>query len=337
VYIDKIAPVEYNLPIVKNVAKGSKDKFIEGTEGYLLVTSQRYKDLATGFGRQIFIAPSMDDDTARMLCRKIKSSKIKRIISIGSGRVIDIAKLASKKCKVSHTAIPACLSTNCFATDKTTLFVNGVKKTVSSRVPDKVVIDLALLAQYPNMNIYGAIELMSSATALLDWEIADRENRESVDEVFYNDALKLAESSLCIIKNGLDSSDKLWGLVCLLSKSGKIVQEYGCGRPVSGSEHILSAAIENHYRCPHGASLYIALAVAQALQSKISFKKIINLDPLYKMEAFRHDVTSLFERKKIADLLSNVSPRPNRFTCLDLAKHEDLKKSVKDVCNDLFE
>lgn len=108
------------------------------------------------------------------------------VISIGSGTVTDIAKHAchnfEKKngCRLAYAAYPTANSVGAYTSNVAAVYVNGVKRSLDSRLPDAVVYDLETLRDAPYaMTVAGAGEMLVCFTSFPDWLIAHRLGMDS--------------------------------------------------------------------------------------------------------------------------------------------------------------
>ena len=89
------------------------------------------------------------------------------VVSVGSGTVTDVAKDASMRAGgIPFVVVQTAVSVNAFSDDMAVLLRDGVKRTVPSRWPDVLIVDLAVIAGAPaDMNRAGFGELCSMFTA----------------------------------------------------------------------------------------------------------------------------------------------------------------------------
>ena len=310
---------------------------LEENKDMLLVTSARYlKQLPYNIDQNKLILVNFANITETdLILDLIKKYQPKNLIGYGSGKVIDISKYSSFVSNTKFIAIPSCLSTNCYFTDKSTLFIDNIKNTLPSKIPEKVIFDWDIIRKNQFMNRCGNIELLSSLTALVDWQIAQDNHQENINIKIYRQAFKIAIKASEMFfskKNKIKTQSKL------LHQSGSIAVSYGSGRPVSGSEHILASIIENHYHCPHGLALSISIPLVLRFQEKLDYKQIIpNFDQIFiKTFPFKNYIRDNMDKKTIYNLLSGVNPRKDRYSVIDKIKNKDFLKILGQTVDDLF-
>ncbi len=319
------------------VIKKDVSEVLSSFPNSLVVTSDRYEPIIKPLltNQAIILVSQNELAESHKIAEMIKSGQFHEVIAIGSGKAIDSAKYACFLTNTYLSVVPACLSTNCFFTDKSTLF-DGVKKhTTDSRIPDEIVFDWNLIRRHMLMNNCGLLELLSSSTALVDWQIARDKGIETINQKIYDGGIDLVRGALEMLDGEKYDMDKH---VSLLEKSGDLVIEYKTGRPVSGSDHIISSYIESHYRCPHGIALFIAIPIGLTLQGYMGyptqFQDIITR--IYSLQEFKNYIISSMDKQTLIEQLSKITPRPDRYSVVDLVTKEQIKDASEEVLNAIF-
>ena len=94
------------------------------------------------------------------------------VVTIGSGTITDIGKAATRN-GTPLVAVQTATSVNGYADSFSVLLHRGVKRTMTSRWPDTLLIDAAILrAAPPELNLAGVGDLMAMFTATSDWYLA---------------------------------------------------------------------------------------------------------------------------------------------------------------------
>ena len=196
------------------------------------------------------------------------------IVALGSGTICDIAKEASRELGVADVTVQTANSVNAFSDDMAVLLIRGVKRTVPSRWPTALVVDLTVLADAPPaLNRAGVGELTAMFTAPADWRLAaafgmDRTWDRRVVGLFTDGADALLEAAPLVTTS---DPSALRSLADLMTLSGLALGIAGRTSPISGTEHTVShlldmvAAREGERTGLHGAQVGVAaLAVAVA-------------------------------------------------------------------------
>jgi glycerol-1-phosphate dehydrogenase [NAD(P)+] len=206
------------------------------------------------------------------------------LVAVGSGTVCDIAKEASRILDAPYVVVQTANSVNAFSDDMAVLLVNGVKRTMPSRWPSALVIDLAVLGDAPPaLNRAGVGELAAMFTAPADWRLAaafgmDPTWDRRVVDLFRDGAAELLEAAPLATSH---DPRGLRTLAELMTLSGLALGIAGRTSPISGTEHTVShlldmaAAREDRRTGLHGAQVGVA-----ALAVSVAWRRILDsLDP----------------------------------------------------------
>ena len=197
-------------------------------------------------------------------------NSLNAIIGVGGGKALDFAKYASHLLKLPFISVPTSASNDGFCSPNSSLLVDGHRKSVKSSIPFGVVADLEIIRESPQACIYSGLgDMISKITALWDWKKSFLKGYER-----YNDfASLMAYNSLDIlfIKHSFDtlSPEFQRSLVTSLLMSGISMEIAGTSRPASGSEHLISHALDNISKYPkmHGLQVGTASYLCALLQN----------------------------------------------------------------------
>jgi glycerol-1-phosphate dehydrogenase [NAD(P)+] len=169
-------------------------------------------------------------------------------VVVGSGTMTDLAKEGTHLAgSVPLVAVQTAASVNAFSDDMAVLLKDGAKRTVHSRYPDVLLIDLATLADAPPaMNLGGFGDLIATWTAPADWYLS---NAVGFDTTYH-------PAPVAIIREGCrelleDAArlrerdpEALQRLARVLTLSGFTMGFAGVTAPCSGTEHLISHLID---------------------------------------------------------------------------------------------
>ncbi len=221
------------------------------------------------------------------------------IVGIGGGKALDFSKFCAHLLKIPFISVPTSTSNDGFCSPSASLIVDGKRKTVKSSIPFGVVVDLDVIRSSPQICLYSGIgDMVSKITALYDWKQAAEKGLDR-----YNDfASMLAYNSLDLLflKHSTDikSPEFQRSLVTSLLMSGIAMEVAGTSRPASGSEHLISHALDSVSKRPrmHGLQVGVATYLCVLLQNNPStdgvrdtlmttgFFEYVMQDPLSKNE-----------------------------------------------------
>lgn len=190
------------------------------------------------------------------------------ILSVGSGTIVDIAKVVSARLGLPHVAVQTAASVNGFSDDQSVLLVDGVKRTVQSRWPERLVIDIDVIARAPvELNRAGFGDLLATYTAPADWRLAKLVGQDDSYSPF---AVNLARGHVDRVLEEADGVHRgdpaaLETLTAGLVLSGIAMGVAGRTAPCSGMEHTVSHLLEMQgAQVFHGAGVG-SLSVLSAL------------------------------------------------------------------------
>lgn len=221
------------------------------------------------------------------------------IVGVGGGKALDFAKYCAHLLKKPFISVPTSTSNDGFCSPNTSLLVDGKRTSVKSSIPFGVVVDLDVIRRSPQICLFSGVgDMISKVTALWDWKSAFRKGYER-----YNDfAALMAYNSLDILLirqvTDVETPEFQRGLTTSLLISGIAMEIAGTSRPASGSEHLISHALDENSSRPrmHGLQVGVATYLCALLQNNPStdgvreflrstgFFDYIAQDPLNKEE-----------------------------------------------------
>ena len=181
-----------------------------------------------------------------------EACKAEVVYGIGGGLAIDTAKYVASANGLPLVALPTILSTDAFLTKATGVRENGCVRYLPSKAPDTVIVDMDILCNAPApIRTSGAADVLSIATAIWDWQEAEKMGVNPPNQRLTPQAIDMANS---LLQTLLDNAREIGrgtptGLKLLLDLLCMEVQLcYLCGhsRVEEGSEHYFAYAIEDH-------------------------------------------------------------------------------------------
>ena len=239
-------------------------------------------------------------------------------IGFGGGTAIDIAKFLAKENNARCIAIPSMLSTNAFATNKVAKVTSDNKITIDSVLPDEIWYDEDIVATSKTENIYGLADAFSIYTALYDWDVSG----EEIDRNIYKRAWNTYMDALEYVQKRKKSQKEIFDI---LLEAGYVTNDYGTGRPESGSEHIIAKEIEKLVKVPHALAVVCGICIMSKLQNRPDKE----FDENYRAFEGMGIIDAIREKISINTLvqaLMNVRPRQDRVTQLDFIECDKIDK-----------
>lgn len=195
------------------------------------------------------------------------------LLGIGGGKALDYSKYCAHILNLPFISIPTSVSNDGFCSPNASLLVSGKRKSIKSTIPYGVVADIDVISNAPLISLYSGIgDTISKITALWDWKQAFVKGFEDFNDF----AGLMSHNSLDIIyeSKNLNINDKefKYKMVNSLVLSGIAMEIAGSSRPASGSEHLISHALDSVTKSPkmHGLQVGIATYLCSLLQNNNS-------------------------------------------------------------------
>ncbi|MBN2328111.1 MAG: iron-containing alcohol dehydrogenase, partial [Candidatus Omnitrophica bacterium] len=173
------------------------------------------------------------------------------VLAAGGGLAVDAAKYIAGKKNLPLACIPTALTVDAFFTRASGVRRNGCVVYLETKTPDKVVMDLALLAKAPPaLRAAGICDVLSIATGNWDWEYAHKKNKLDEETRFIPYISANARSILlgaldCAEAAGRGDPAGLKQLIDCLALEVQLCNQIGHSRPEEGSEHYFAYSMEN--------------------------------------------------------------------------------------------
>lgn len=315
-----------------------KGNFILLTEEnlYSLFGEKVYNQLENIGSTDIMFISDNSFDFAIELSKKIILDNIDNIVGVGGGRVLDVCKYASYISKRTFISIPTTLANDGIASPISVLKMeDGKVKSLGSKMATVILIDTKIISESPIQLIKAGIgDTISNYMALHDWKLAEKRGIEKINDMAYlmskqslDSLMKTQYDKICV-----EFLDVLANSIVL---SGLAMNFAGTSRPVSGSEHLFSHALDYYTNNHNLHGLQVALGT-------IAMLKIIGYDysdVLRYLKKFDIDINpkslNINEDDFIKCILNASEMRPNRYTYLNELKTDE--KTLKKIYNELVE
>jgi glycerol-1-phosphate dehydrogenase [NAD(P)+] len=207
---------------------------------------------------------------------------VSAIVGIGGGKALDVAKYVAFLARLPYYAVPTSLSNDGFCSPQSSLTVRGQRRSLPAALPRGVILDTGVCRDAPRaLTLSGVGDLVAKLTAVRDWKLAFHATGEPVDDF----AALLSDGSIHSFRShpALD----LEGIRLLatgLLLNGIAMEIAGSSRPASGSEHLISHALDLVSAKPrlHG----LQVGVASYLVSRLQRENTAAIDDLFAVTGF---------------------------------------------------
>ena len=255
--------------------------------------------------------------------------KTQAVLGIGGGKVIDTAKYVAFLRKLPFISVPTSSSSDGFSSSSASLLVNNKRTSVPAKLAYGIVVDIDVIKSAPEKFIYSGIgDLMSKITALYDWVYEDNLGYSKLDDFALMIAKKAVNSFVRTSFSSIKDDLFLRELVDSLAMSGIANEIAGSSAPSSGSEHLISHALDKILEVPelHG----VQVGIATYLMAKVQDHRWVRVNTVFTETGFWDYVATLNLKRE--DYLAAIdlapSVKPNRHTYLHEEKYRDLAKKI---------
>ena len=197
-------------------------------------------------------------------------ARTRAIIGYGGGKALDVAKYIAFLTRIPYIAVPTSLSNDGFCSPQSSLTLEGKRKSLPSAMPFGVAIDTEICLAAPEILwLAGVGDLVAKLTAVADWKLAFNAVGTLVDDF----AALLSDATVFqfIARPHRDLEGvRLLGTSLMLN--GIAMEVCGSSRPASGSEHLISHALDSLGGPPrmHGLQVGVATYLISLLQGRNS-------------------------------------------------------------------
>lgn len=217
------------------------------------------------------------------------------VVGFGGGRALDVAKYVAFLAGLPYLAVPTSLSNDGFCSPQSSLTQEGRRRSLRAEMPSGVVIDTDVCLRAPDTLWWSGIgDLVAKVTATADWKLAFHARGTPVNDF----AALLSDATVFqFMARPVKDLEGMRLLATSLMLNGVAMEVSGSSRPASGSEHLLSHALDSLAARPrlHGLQVGVATYVISRLQGQgmeriaavldtTGFWKGITADPFSRRE-----------------------------------------------------
>jgi glycerol-1-phosphate dehydrogenase [NAD(P)+] len=256
-------------------------------------------------------------------------NKTRAVIAIGGGKVIDAGKYAAFLKKLPFISVPTSSSSDGFSSASASLIVDGRRNSVPARLAYGIIVDTEVIRTAPEKFIYSGIgDMVSKITAIYDWVYESELGYSQLNDFAVMIAKKAVNSFVRTPYQSIKDEIFLKELLDSLSMSGIANEIAGSSAPTSGSEHLISHALDKMLETPqlHGIQVGIATYIMAVVQNH----RYVRINTVFNETGFWNYVETLGMKKedfiKAIDLAPSI--KPHRHTYLHEEKYRDMAKKV---------
>ncbi len=305
-----LKPTQIAIPTLVRVKDGALDRLgiylrRHGRQKVAVVTSKglqaplperlarSLKDQSIDLLDWIDVATNDLESAARLFADLPKETSA--IVGYGGGKALDVAKYVAFLGRLPYYAVPTSLSNDGFCSPQSSLTIRGKRRSLPAAIPFGVVVDTAICRDAPRLLTYSGIgDLVAKFTAITDWKLAFHATGEPVDDF----AALLSDGSIhAYLSHPAFDLEGIRLLATALMLNGISMEMCGSSRPASGSEHLISHALDSISAQPklHGLQVGVASYLVSILQKDnteriaslfdaTGFWEVIAADPFSRSE-----------------------------------------------------
>lgn len=256
-------------------------------------------------------------------------AKTQAVIGIGGGKVIDAAKYCGFLRNLAFISIPTSASSDGFSSASASLLVEGRRKSVPARLAYGIVVDTQIIKSAPKKFIYSGIgDMVSKITALYDWKFEEEHGYGKVNDFATMIAKKAVNSFVRTPFESIEEDLFIKELLDSLAMSGIANEIAGSSAPTSGSEHLISHALDKMLEQPqlHG----IQVGIATYLMSVVQDHRYKRVNTIFTQTGFWDFVKTLEMRRVDFEQAIDLAPsiKPFRHTYLHEQEYRDRAREV---------
>ena len=256
-------------------------------------------------------------------------AKTQAVIGIGGGKVIDAAKYCGFLRNLAFISIPTSASSDGFSSASASLLVEGRRKSVPARLAYGIVVETQIIKSAPKKFIYSGIgDMVSKITALYDWKFEEEHGYGKVNDFATMIAKKAVNSFVRTPFESIEEDLFIKELLDSLAMSGIANEIAGSSAPTSGSEHLISHALDKMLEQPqlHG----IQVGIATYLMSVVQDHRYKRVNTIFTQTGFWDFVKTLGMRRVDFEQAIDLAPsiKPFRHTYLHEQEYRDRAKEV---------
>lgn len=243
-------------------------------------------------------------------------STTKAIIGIGGGKVIDAAKYMCFLRNLPFISVPTSTATDGFCSASASLIVDNRRNSVPAKMPYAIFVDTDVIKTSPSKYILSGIgDMLGKITALYDWKFEEAKGYGKVNDFSMMIARKAVNSFVRTPMDNIMSDVFIKELVDSLTMSGIANEIAGGSLPTSGSEHLISHALDKILEYPqqHG----IQVGIATYIMAKVQDNRYKRIDTVFSQTGFWDHVKTLdlnpADYEKAIEIAPSIKPHRHVF------------------------
>ena len=251
------------------------------------------------------------------------------VVGIGGGKVIDAAKYCGFLQNIPFVCIPTSASSDGFSSASASLMVEGRRKSVPAAMGTVILADIDVIKTAPTRFLYSGIgDMVSKISALYDWIFEQEKGYTKVNDCALMIAKKAVNSFVRTPFTDIQDSRFVKELMDSLAMSGIANEIAGSSAPTSGSEHLISHALDKILEQPqlHG----VQVGIASYLMARVQDHRYERIHTVFETTGFWNYVESLKLKREDFMRAIDLAPviKPYRHVYLHEEKYREKAKEL---------
>ncbi len=251
------------------------------------------------------------------------------VVAIGGGKVIDAGKYAAFLKNIPFISVPTSSSSDGFSSASASLTVGGRRTSVPARLAYGIIVDTEVIRTAPEKFIYSGVgDMISKITAVYDWVFEAERGYSQLNDFAVMIAKKAVNSFVRTPYQSIKDEIFLKELLDSLSMSGIANEIAGSSAPTSGSEHLISHALDQLLEQPqlHG----VQVGVATYIMSVVHDHRYKRVNTVLTDTGFWDYTATLGMKKEDFCRAIDMAPaiKPHRHTYLHEERYREAAKRV---------
>ena len=251
------------------------------------------------------------------------------VIGMGGGKVIDAAKYIGFLLKIPFISVPTSSSSDGFSSSSASIVVDGHRKSVPAKMPYGIIVDTDVIKSAPVRFLYSGIgDMVSKISSTYDWQHEEDLGYEEVNDCAMMIAKKAVNSFVRTPFESINEQNFLKELLDSLALSGIANEIAGSSLPTSGSEHMISHALDSFLDKPqlHG----IQVGIATYIMCKLENHRDQRVNTIFTKTGFWNFCETLDLKRSDFEKAIDIAPsmKPGRHTYIQEENYRLLAKSL---------
>lgn len=256
-------------------------------------------------------------------------NKTQAVVAIGGGKVIDAGKYAAFLKNIPFISVPTSSSSDGFSSASASLTVDGRRTSVPARLAYGIIVDTEVIRTAPEKFIYSGVgDMISKITAIYDWVFEAEKGYSQLNDFAVMIAKKAVNSFVRTPYQSIKDEIFLKELLDSLSMSGIANEIAGSSAPTSGSEHLISHALDQFLEQPqlHG----VQVGIATYIMSVVHDHRYKRVNTVLTDTGFWDYTATLGMKKEDFCRAIDMAPsiKPHRHTYLHEEQYREAAKRV---------